>query len=193
MVSGKAKGHQQGCCVLPSFCPFWQVGSPSKGQESPVASPSHPEPSQTQRPAPTSAVNGDGMLSAALVLFFPRGCLDGCMTRHTQRHLDPDAQHSLPVLLSFTSSLGKGEGSAKKCLYRQCQLQKAPPLRRATLSHAGTEGHPTTTLCSAVSTSAHAHRSESCTKGRPSTVLASAANSSTTWSFGKIQGSKSCH
>lgn len=63
LVSGKAKGHQHGHCVLPSFCPFWQVGSPSKGQVSPVVSRCHPEPSQTQRPAPSSAVNGDGIAS----------------------------------------------------------------------------------------------------------------------------------
>lgn len=37
------------------------------------------------------------------------------------------------------------------------------------------------------------HRREYCTKGRPSTVLASAANPSMTQSFGKIQGSNTCH
>ena len=134
LVSSKAKGHQHGHCVLPSFCPFWQVGSPSKGQVSPVASPCHPEPGQTQRPAPSSAVSGDGIASP-------------------------------------------------------------PPPNPQVEPHSpsGREGRPTTALCSAVSTSAHTHRSESCSKGRPSTALTSAANSSTTQSLGKIQGSKRCH
>lgn len=176
---------------FPLFAPSGRWAAPARGKcpQWPPTAIQNPARHRGLHPALLSMEKGCLLLPffPVPVLFFPRGCVDGGRTRHRPRY--PTFSASLVILHLFP---GQGGRLCKEISPLTVPAAESPP-QVEPHSPSGREGRPTTALCSAVSTSAHTDRSESCSKGTPSTALTSAANSSTPQSFGKIQGSKRCH